>query len=98
MLLAYVLKAASELQSSSTTPGGEAEPQGAPEAAQAAASSADNAQSMESMPPGALNVQLPCNNIGLCHGSHSSAANRGPLHALGMHERQKTACNFGNKA
>ena len=98
MLLAYVLDAASELQSSSTTPGGEAGPQAAHEAAWAAASSACEAQTMESTPPGALDVQLPCNYIGLCHGSHSSAADRGLLHALGMHERQRTACNLGNKA
>ena len=52
-LLADVLEAASELPSSSTTPGGEAGPQAAHEAARAAASSVDDAWPKGSTPPGA---------------------------------------------
>ena len=98
MLLADVLVAASELLISGIAPGGEAGPQAAHEAGGAAASSTNDAQSMESTPPSTLDMHLPCKCVGQCHGSHSSAAHNGLLHALGMHERCKPAGNLGNNA
>ena len=75
LLLETILDAASELPRSATAAGGEAKPQTSQEATRAAASSADDAQREGSTPPGAASANLPCDGIGQCHGSCSSAAN-----------------------
>ena len=92
MLHASTLDAASELPTCRTAPlaGCKARLQTAQEAARAAASSADDAQTKGSTPPGALNEDLSCMGVGQCHGSHSPAANNRLLHAPGMHEK----CNL----
>ena len=75
MLLETILDAASELPRCTTAAGDKAEPQTFQEATRAAASSADDARREGSTPPGANNATMPCDGIGQCHGSCSSAAN-----------------------
>ena len=67
-VLAYTIDAASELRSRSTAPNGKAGPQAAHKTSKAAASSADDAQSMNSTPAGATTAHPP----GVCVMAHAA--------------------------